>query len=82
MIVPTACRPSELLDAAASPGAQSRGDDGGSPTEVGFASAIPTSSGAGETLADVTNDMELSTERHVAESLAIPSSPARARSSS
>jgi len=51
MIVPTACRPSELLDAAASPGAQSRGDDGGSRTEIRFASAIPAISGTGETLA-------------------------------
>ncbi len=50
--VPPACRPPEPLDAAASPGARSRGDAGGSRTEVRFASAIPTISGTGETLAD------------------------------
>ena len=50
--VPTACQPSEPADAAASPGTRSRGDAGGSRTEVRFASAIPTISGPGETLAD------------------------------
>ena len=48
-----ACRPPEPLDAAASPGTRSRGDAGGSRTEVRFASAIPTISGTGETLADL-----------------------------
>ena len=38
---------------AASPGTRSRGDAEGSRTEVRFASAIPTISGTGETLADV-----------------------------
>lgn len=51
-IVPPACQPAELLDAAASPGTRSRGDAAGSRTEVRFASAIPTISGTGETLAD------------------------------
>ena len=52
-VVPPACQPAELLDAAASPGTRSRGDAGGSRTEVRFASAIPTISGTGETLADL-----------------------------
>ena len=50
--VPSACRPPEPADAAASPGTRSRGDNEGSRTEVRFASAIPTISGTGETLAD------------------------------
>ena len=60
--VPTACQPPEAADAAASPSTRSRGDAGGSRTEVSpkgtscgarFASGIPTTSGAGETLADL-----------------------------
>ena len=51
--VPSACRPTEAADAAASPSTRSRGDAGGSRTEVRFASAIPTISGTGETLADL-----------------------------
>ncbi|WP_114601401.1 4Fe-4S binding protein [Gordonibacter sp. 28C] len=50
--VPAASRPPEPADAAASPGTRSRGDAEGSRTEVRFASAIPTISGTGETLAD------------------------------
>ena len=50
--VPSASRPSEPADAAASPGTRSRGDAEGSRTEVRFASAIPTISGTAETLAD------------------------------
>ena len=59
--VPSACRPTEPADAAASPGTRSRGDAEGSRTEVSpegtscgarFASAIPAISGTGETLAD------------------------------
>ena len=60
--VPSACRPTEAADAAASPSTRSRGDAGGSRAEVSpkgtscgarFASGIPTTSGAGETLADL-----------------------------
>ena len=51
--VPTACQPPEPADAAAGRGTRSRGDAGGSRTEVRFASAIPTISGTGETLADL-----------------------------
>ena len=51
--VPSTCRPTEAADAAASPSTRSRGDAGGSRTEVRFASAIPTISGTGETLADL-----------------------------
>ena len=51
--VPTACQPSEPADAAASPGTRSRGDAGGSRTEVRFASAIPTISGTTAALADL-----------------------------
>ncbi|WP_195666393.1 2-oxoacid:acceptor oxidoreductase family protein, partial [Eggerthella lenta] len=59
--VPSACQPTEAADAAASPGTRSRGDAEGSRTEVSpegtscgarFASAIPTISDTGETLAD------------------------------
>ncbi|OUO87029.1 ATP phosphoribosyltransferase regulatory subunit [Gordonibacter sp. An230] len=50
--VPPACRPTERADAAASPGARSRGDAGGSRAEVRHASVIPTISDAGEALAD------------------------------
>ena len=51
-LVPPACRPAERADAAASSGTQSRGVGEGSPAEAGFASANPTISGTGETLAD------------------------------
>ena len=60
--VPTACQPPEAADAAASPSTRSRGDAGDLRTEVSpkgtscgarFASGIPTTSGAGETLADL-----------------------------
>ena len=43
----------EPADAAASPSTRSRGDAGGSRTEVRNALAIPTISGTGETLADL-----------------------------
>ena len=46
------------------------------------ADALGIGAGAAETLADVTNDMELSTERRVAESSTASPSPACARSSS
>ena len=58
--VPSACRPTEPADAAASPGTRSRDDAEGSRAEVSpegtscgarFASAIPAISGTGETLA-------------------------------
>ena len=55
MIVPTACRPSELLDVAASRDARPRGEAEGSRTEVRHALALPTISGTTETLADATN---------------------------
>ena len=51
--VPPAYQPAEPADAAASPGTRSRGDAGGSRTEVRFASGIPTISSTGETLADL-----------------------------
>ena len=51
--VPSACRPPERADAAASRSTRSRGDAGDSRTEVRFAPAIPTISGTAETLADL-----------------------------
>ncbi len=51
--VPTACRPPEHADAAASPRARPRGDAEGSRAEARAASVIPTISGTGETLADL-----------------------------
>ena len=58
-LVPPACQPAEPADAAAFSGTAPRGDDGGSRTEVRFASAIPAIRGTGEALADVTNDMDV-----------------------
>ena len=51
--VPTACQPPEPAAAAAGRGTRSRGDAGGSRTEVRFASAIPTISGTTDGLADL-----------------------------
>ena len=51
--VPSACRPTEAADAAASPSTRSRGDGGGEAYFGTRASGIPTRSGAGETLADL-----------------------------
>ncbi|MDJ1651760.1 MULTISPECIES: ATP phosphoribosyltransferase [Gordonibacter] len=50
--VPSACQPTEYVDAAAFCGTQSRSDAEGLRTEVRGASAIPTISGTTETLAD------------------------------
>ena len=58
-LVPPACQPAEPADAAVFSGTAPRGDDGGSRTEVRFASAIPAIRGTGEALADVTNDMDV-----------------------
>ena len=58
-LVPSACQPAEPADAAAFSGTAPRGDDGGSRTEVRFASAIPAIRGTGEALADVMNDMDV-----------------------
>ena len=58
-LVPPACQPAELADAAVFSGTAPRGDDEGSRTEVRFASAIPAIRGTGEALADVTNDMDV-----------------------
>ena len=58
-LVPPACQPAELADAAVFSGTAPRGDDGGSRTEIRFASAIPAIRGTGEALADVTNDMDV-----------------------
>ena len=58
-LVPPACRPAEPADVAVFSGTAPRGDDGGSRTEVRFASAIPAIRGTGEALADVTNDMDV-----------------------
>ena len=61
-------------DAAASRGTGSRGDAEGSRTEVRVASAIPTTSGTTETLADATNDQGVggpAAEADVAERYAI-----------
>ena len=55
--VPAACQPPEPADAADASGTRSRGDAEDSRTEVRFASAIPTISGTGGALADVTNEM-------------------------
>ncbi len=54
-MVPAAYRPSELLDAAASRGARSRGEAEDSRTEVRFVLALPTISSTTETFAHVTN---------------------------
>ena len=56
--VPPACRPSELVDAAASRGTEASRDPRRSRTEVRFAPAIPRISSTTETLADVTNNQE------------------------
>ena len=58
-LVPPACQPAEPADVAVFSGTAPRGDDGGSRTEVRFASAIPAIRGTGEALADVTNDMDV-----------------------
>ena len=58
-LVPPACQPAELADAAVFSGTAPRGDDEGSRTEVRFASAIPAIRGTGEALVDVTNDMDV-----------------------
>lgn len=54
--VPSACQPTERVDAAASRSTRSVAADEGSRTKVRHASAIDPSSGTAETLADVTND--------------------------
>lgn len=50
--LPTAYRPSEVVDAAAFPSTQARDDTRDSRTQVRFASAIPAISRTGESLAD------------------------------
>ena len=52
-VVPSACRPTEPADAAASRSTRPRRADEGSRTEVRHASASPSISGTAETLADV-----------------------------
>lgn len=51
--VPSACQPTDAVDAAASRSTRPRRADEGSRTEVRHASASPSISGAAETLADV-----------------------------
>ena len=51
--VPSACQPTDAVDAAASRSARPRRADEGSRTEVRHASASPSISGTAETLADV-----------------------------